>query len=84
MLKRRADGGRTSIDVALAMSATGENAAVTLIDKAPAADVTFTLPLTNAVAPTTLRWRVSSSTGAGMWGCQTLRSSVSCGDRMLS
>ncbi|GGL05509.1 hypothetical protein [Streptomyces flaveus] len=61
---RLADGGRASIDVELTLPGTGETAAVTLTDKSPAAQVTFTLPLTGAVVPTVLRWRVRPQAGA--------------------
>jgi hypothetical protein len=60
---RLADSGRASIEVELTLPLTGEKATVTLTDKDPAAQVTFTLPLTGAVVPTMLRWRVRPPAG---------------------
>ena len=60
---RLADSGRASIEVELTLPVTGEKATVTLTDKDPAAQITFTLPLTGAIVPTMLRWRVRPPAG---------------------
>ena len=60
---RPADGDRPSLDVELTLPSTGQEATVTLSDREPAARVSFVLPLTDAVVPTTVRWRVLPPAG---------------------